>query len=392
MAVSGISLTGQIDGTGALSSYNNNNAMFLKVFSGEVLQTFETATVMKPLHMVRTISSGKSAQFPVTGIATAKYFTPGTDIMTEGSMTSAIKHAEKIIYIDDLLLATTFIDKLDEAKNHYDVRSIYSTELGRALARTMDKNLIGLAVQTAASFQNVTSTPWIPVASARAANLTGGYGSTVLQNNNLGTAAVNASATSTTTARPNIDSEGADEFVQLMFEMAASFDSKDVPSEDRYVILTPTSYYNIVNSPAGKDLINRDYNPDPSNSFVNAQIASVAGFRMIRSNIAPQVFGQIVLPTGSTAIGTTFQPGHRNFEGGPTVNPSQSAYAGNFSQVKAVCFQKQAFGTVKLLDLAMESEYDIRLQGHLMVAKYAMGHGSLRPECAGVLLGKAATT
>lgn len=393
MAVSGISLTGQINGTGALSSYDNNNEMFLKVFSGEVLQTFETATVMKPLHMVRTISSGKSAQFPVTGIATAKYFTPGTDIMTEGAMVSAIKHAEKIIYIDDLLLATTFIDKLDEAKNHYDVRSIYSTELGRALARTMDKNLIGLAVQTGASFANAASTPWVPAASARAANLTGGYGSTVLQDNALGLAAVNSSATSTTTARPDIPSDGADEFVQLMFQMAASFDSKDVPSEERYVILTPTSYYNIVNSAAGKDLINRDYNPDPSNSFVNAQIASVAGFRMLRSNIAPQVFGQIVLPTGSGATNTTFQPGHRNnpdqTQAGPTSNPVQSAYAGNFSQVKAVCFQKQAFGTVKLLDLAMESEYDIRLQGHLMVAKYAMGHGSLRPECAGVLLGKA---
>jgi len=44
--------------------------------------------------------------------------------------------------------------------------------------------------------------------------------------------------------------------------------------------------------------------------------------------------------------------------------------------------QKEAVGTVKLLDLAMESEYDIRRQGTLMVAKYAMGHGILRPECA----------
>lgn len=398
MPVTGISLTGQINGTGALASYNTNNEMFLKVFSGEVLQTFETATVMKPLHTVRTISSGKSAQFPVTGIATAKYFTPGSDIMTENSMVSAIKHAEKIIHIDDLLLATTFIDKLDEAKNHYDVRSIYSTELGRALARTMDKNLIGLAVQTGAAFANAASTPFIPAASARAANLTGGYGSTVLQADLLGFASTNTSATVTSIARPDIDSgnSAATKFVELMFQMAAAFDAKDVPSEERYVVLTPTSYYNIVNSDAGKDLINRDYNPDPSSSFVNAQIASVAGFRMIRSNIAPQVFGQIVLPTGSGPTNVSFAPGHRNnpdqTQAGPTANPTQSAYAGNFSQVKAVCFQKQAFGTVKLLDLAMESEYDIRLQGHLMVAKYAMGHGSLRPECAGVLLGKAATT
>jgi len=35
-----------------------------------------------------------------------------------------------------------------------------------------------------------------------------------------------------------------------------------------------------------------------------------------------------------------------------------------------------------LMDLATEMEYDIRRQGTLMVAKYAMEHGVLRPEAA----------
>jgi hypothetical protein len=37
---------------------------------------------------------------------------------------------------------------------------------------------------------------------------------------------------------------------------------------------------------------------------------------------------------------------------------------------------------VKLLDLAMEMGYDIRRQGTLIIAKYAQGHGILRPEGA----------
>ena len=345
MAVTDISLTGQINASGG--NYTNDNAMFLKVFSGEVLQAFETATVMKPLHMVRTISSGKSAQFPLTGIATANYHTPGQDLLTDGSYVSQIKHAEKVISIDDLLTATTFIDKLDEAKNHYDVRSIYSTELGRALAREMDKHLIGVALNTAANF-----TTNDPVARVNA--VSGLPSSTVITANALGT-----------NGTSDIPDGGVATFIDSMFDMAAQFDEKNVPSEERYVVLTPQSYYNIVNTDEGKDLINRDYNPDPSNSFVNAQIASVAGFRMIRSNIAAQVYGATVANTGK---------GDNN-------------YGGLFSRVKAVAFQKQAFGTVKLLDLAMESEYEIRLQGHLMVAKYAMGHGALRHECAGVLAG-----
>ena len=45
-------------------------------------------------------------------------------------------------------------------------------------------------------------------------------------------------------------------------------------------------------------------------------------------------------------------------------------------------YAPSAAGTVKLMDLATEMEYDIRRQGTLMVAKYAMGHGVLRPEAA----------
>ena len=83
---------GQVNLTG------DTDALFLKVFSGEILTTFEELNVMKDLHMVRTIQSGKSAQFPLTGIATAKYHTPGDNIADAGAgYLSGIKHAEKII-------------------------------------------------------------------------------------------------------------------------------------------------------------------------------------------------------------------------------------------------------------------------------------------------------
>ena len=39
---------------------------------------------------------------------------------------------EVVIKVDDLLISDCAYD-LDDAKNHYDIRSIYSTELGRAM-------------------------------------------------------------------------------------------------------------------------------------------------------------------------------------------------------------------------------------------------------------------
>ena len=73
---------------GQVNSAGDVDALFLKKFSGEILQTFEESNVFKPLHTVRTIESGKSAQFPVTGIASASYHTPGENIADAGNSTS----------------------------------------------------------------------------------------------------------------------------------------------------------------------------------------------------------------------------------------------------------------------------------------------------------------
>ena len=372
MPVSKVSFVGQVNGTGAFgATVAAQNELFLKVFAGEVLQTFETSAVMKPLHMIRTITSGKSAQFPVTGIASAKYHKPGTDIMVDNGhdgsgYVTAYKHAEKVIHIDDLLLATTFIDKLDEAKNHYDVRSIYSQELGRALAKQFDKNLLGLACVTAATFAGAVPT-------ARAANLTG-MGAGGAETSGAGTL---ISEVTFNGGAGNLPTGGVDKFVDSLYDMAAAFDTKNIPSEERYCVVTPTSYYRLINSADGKDLVNTDYGNGSNGSYADARLLQIAGFKIIRSNNAAAVFGQDLSAT---------QNGINNFlNGGGT----QGTYGANFSRVVGACFQKMAFGTVKLMDLSMESEYDIRLQGHMMVAKYAMGHGILRPECAGLLVGTA---
>ena len=69
-------------------------------------------------------------------------------------------------------------------------------------------------------------------------------------------------------------------------------------------------------------------------------------------------------------------------QSGASTSGQNNTYTGNFSTTQCVVFHKSAVGTVKLKDLKMESEYDIRRQGTLMVGKLAYGHGILRPESA----------
>ena len=258
-----VSRLGQINATGDAS------AMFLKVFSGEVLQVFEEANVMMPLHTVRTISSGKTAQFPVMGTASAKYHTPGESILGSGldssgsdgvldeaKYLSKVKHAERTISIDGTLVSSAFIADIDEAKNHYDVRSGYTTAIGRELAYHSDRALIRTVIAGARA-----TTDRFGVAAGTSTQFLG--------------AAVNETGADTAYT--------AAEMVTAIASIAQKMDEKNVPAEGRYVLLTPAEYYKLVSS--GNDAINTDFGG--MGSIATGEVAQVAGIRILKSNHIP---------------------------------------------------------------------------------------------------------
>lgn len=298
---------GQVNGAGA------TDALFLKIWAGEVLTAFETASVTRDKHFVRTINNGKSASFPATWKVTAGYHAPGAEIVGQTSNVN-----ERVITIDDLLLASVFIPNIDEAKNHFDYRSVYSRECGIALGTNWDKNILQVGT----------------LAARASATVTGAFGGTSL--------------TSTTT----LYKTSAVDLVAGLFAAAQAMVEKDVPdSMVKNVFIKPAQYYLLAQL---KDLVNRDWNPGGNGDQSRAEVLKVAGMPLVITNNLP-----------STTIAT-----------GPT------AYQGDFTKTAALIMAPDAVGTLKLLDMANEMAYDIRRQGTLMVSKYLMGHGILRPECA----------
>lgn len=363
-------------GLNAANAGAGNNELFLKQFAGEVLTTFEESNVMMPLHMVRTISSGKSATFPVTGVASAKYHTPGESILADSGSTptqatgaapyavtfpstskylSKFAHSERIISIDDMLLSAAFVANIDEAKNHYDVRSIYTTEIGRQLAYVADKNLIRTVIAGAVA----------------TADRFGGSSSSYLG----ATITYDEEATGTTLG---------DNLVAAFFSAARQMDEKNVPSSERYAIVTPEVYYQLV--AFSTDAINRDFNPEGNGSIAGGMIMSIAGIRILKSNHIPTT------DEAATPVAPHGDAGIQNDVFGGNGTGYRRATDNGFLRSKGVIFQKEGVGTVKLLDLGVESEYQIDRQGTLMVAKYAMGHGVLREECCFWLRGDSNTT
>lgn len=300
---------GQVNGAG------QTDALFLKVFSGEVLTAFETASVTRDKHFVRTIQSGKSAAFPATWKVTGGYHTPGTEIVGQTSNVN-----ERVITIDDLLVSSVFIPNIDEAKNHFEYRSVYSNECGVFLGTNWDKNILQV----------------MALAARASATVTGANGGTSL------------------TSSGTLYKTSATDIVSGLYAIAQAMDEKDVPAgQKRYAYLKPAQYYLLAQVDS---LVDRDFsaaNGDKS----KAQVLSVAGLELVRSNNVPST----------------------NVASGPT------AYQGDFTKTSILVSTDAAVGTVKLMDLSSEMEYDIRRQGTLIVAKYAMGHGILRPECSAEL-------
>lgn len=313
--VSVITRIGQNNSVGG--SIANDEALFLKVFTGEVFAAFDEAHLMKGSFRERNITSGKSAQFVYTGKASAKYFQPG-DRTDDGE--NEIPLSEQTINIDDLLIAAVKLFDLDEMKAHYEVRSEFAKQLGQALARECDSKMARVALKAARSTNKIAGLP--------------------------GGSVINAGATVATDGNVLADA---------IFSAAQKLDEKDVGVEGTKCWVRPQQYYNLVRN---LDSINSDWGG--SGSYSDGTILKIAGIPIVKYNRLPSA----------------------NFA---AVTGENNSYDGDFSDTVALIANKDALGTVKLQDMALEQsgpDYHIVHQCHLMVAKYAMGHGILRPECA----------
>lgn len=142
----------------------------------------------------------------------------------------------------------------------------------------------------------------------------------------------------------------SDKMAAAFFDAAALFDGKYIPAGDRWGAIKPVQYYALAQN---TKVINKDW--DGKGSYSDGKVIKIADI---------PVFKSLNLPNGLN------------------INTGPSKYQGDFSNTAGVIFNKGAAGTVKLLDVAIESEYMVSRQGTLIVAKYAVGHGQLRPECA----------
>lgn len=170
------------------------------------------------------------------------------------------------------------------------------------------------------------------------------------------TAILAARSTNVLTGRPGgsvissatMLTDGA-ELGKAFFAAAQKFDEKKVGTSDRNGFFRPAQYYLIAQQ---KDLINKYYNG--AGSISKGTIDTVAGITLVKTNNVPS----------------------------ENVTTGLTKYQGDFSKTAGIFMNRFAVGTVQLMDIVMESDWESRRQGTFMLAKMAVGSGVLRPECA----------
>ena len=374
--------------------------LYLKLYAGEVMTAFQTKNIMMNYCRVRSIKKGKSAQFIMTGkYRNAEYHTPGNEIMPD----VVAKNAERVVSVDDLLIAAQFIPNIDEAMQHFDIRSVYTQESGYALAKAADQNILRMAVKAALTTNK-----------QRASKLVQDYD-----------AFDDEDYTANVTYAANFaNSKKAAYFMEGLIEAKRILESAGAPLDDLVCVMATDQYYSLFKTTTNSEditaltMFNRDVGG--GGSVKDIDLPMIAGIPVVRTphlgSLGASAWTGSLWNTANPAVSTGQAPlantagsgraAHYNlpetYNGVVNDGSNIGAVGGldgatqNISledeslKVRALVMHKDAVATVKLMDLSVESEYQIERQGTLIVSRYAMGHNVLRPAMAVAMMAPAA--
>ena len=306
---------------------SDSTGLFLKVFGGEVFAAFSEKVHTADKHMMKEISSGKSSQFPKTWKVSAAYHSAGVEMLGQDT-----DETERVISIDGLLVSHIGIYDLDEAMSHFQVRSTYTSELGKALARVFDTNVYRTIIKTAkgdATLPGASSTSPFP--------------------DGIRLLSADVSGTITATA--------GSQWWEVMRGLQVDADGRDYDGAIHLAVPPATydaaAFAQVADTAANPFLFaNKDVTFGGQGQTGSLSLRNVS---MYMSNLLPQ--------SDDSANGDV-----------------KAKYRADFTSVLGVAWGNEGVGTTKLIGMGLEQTRDVRRQEDFVVAKIAVGHGPVRNE------------
>ncbi|WP_421276150.1 capsid protein [Aeromonas veronii] len=350
-AFQNVTHSGQNNGTG------DPRALFMKLFAGEVLTMFRSQNMALGMTRVRTISKGKSAEFPMIGMSkNAKYHKPG-ELIEAGN----VNHAARTVTVDDVAVSAVFVSESDEDLNHFEVRSHYAREVAYDLATMIDKNVFRIVAKAAF------------ITDKAKAEAVFGKGNVLDDEVFTANMELRKEVEGHTLTRGQM-------LVDAIYRARTEFRKKNVPTAP-VCVLRPEDYEALTN--AAGDLgqmawLNSQFLGNTTSDGGGAQGNTglrIGGIAVWESNNLPDQDESAGLKGTPEPLATT--------EGG---SGRTDAYRGDYSKLVGLIFTKDCAATVKVRDVSLRwVEEPLRL-GNTVLAKMFVGHNILRPACAIAIL------
>ena len=392
-----------MDGS-TLGGSAGTNKLWLPIWSGEVMYAYDQYRVFEPLVESRTIASGRSMEFPITGAVNLKpAWFAGEELL--GS-TNASASKTFAVSLDARPIATYFeVDNVDLMITQWQYRQELARQAGQTLANARDLQ-IGAYIVRAACEDLIASDPRLRDTGAihdwtRSLKAGRNYGSNFSQKLEFCD-----SSTATDTER----ADGALAILAAIEDFQIHLQEINAPTDGVFLAVTPQTFHDIRALGVARDA-DSDLSGGAGRPFFGG-VADAGGLgtglrdgmmtlgdtleymsvRIIKTNHLPN-FNAI--PSGASvydaqAIGEARY--NLDFAMGQTTTPDTFAVSATDLTakrlgVKGILWQMKCVASLSLQGMKVDSVEDIRRNTNFTVASMMAGTGVLRPECAAVIYG-----
>ena len=359
--------TSQIAGSG-------DGKLWLPIWSGEVIHAYDEYNTFESLVTSKTIASGRSMQFPITGTVDIQAAWNAGEELVGGT---DAKSTTFNVSLDARPIAAFFeTDNIDLMITQWEYRAELARQAGLALANARDKQIWSFLCRAGATNQLGATTDPRPQMGLDTVI----YGGTVEANaDHLG------AMWGTATVKERTDA--ALELLASLEKFLVHLQENNIDAGQVYCAVSPQAFMDI--RALGVARVDTDLNDGGNQLMFNG--SAVGGFGTGLGG--PLTQGMAKIRDTLTYMGVTIVKSNHiltaDISDSSSADIGEARYGLNFALAKvgAAMWTPECIASLKLQGVKVDTVDDIRRNTQFTVASTMNGTGVLRPECCALFSG-----
>lgn len=350
------------------------NKLWLPIWSGEVIHAYDHYNMFEGLVTQKTIASGTTAEFPVTGTVNLKAAWNAGEELSGGTSTSTTF----AIKLDKRPMAAHFeIDNVDQLLTQWEFRAELARQAGLTLANTRDKQIAAYIARAGAE-SLLASDPRTGIALPT---------QSLFSNDSFNNLGLSSASASDRTNAALLLLKAIEDFMVHLQEINA-------PTEGVYCVVTPRAFQDIRALGVARSY-NELYGVMTSGSGNGPARPMFGGVAEAGGLGAPLAMGMHNVSDALEYQGCMIIKSNHlpvvDYAADP-IGEARYNLLGAAAKVKALIFQKDCVASLSLQGLKVDTVDDVRRNTTFTVASMFKGTGVLRPELCAVVCGETDTS